>query len=103
MDLNCQFRFTGKDEATGKNTAVCVHCGRRIVTPLLRISAECRSEKPRIDCLHRHEATGARECESCAGRVKIKTFRCDLHGECTLAKQLDGLACCAACKDFTAQ
>lgn len=99
---DCQFAFVRIDEATGKNVFRCVHCPRVIVTPNVRIFAPCKSESPRVACVHRGEATGLRKCPSCKGSVKVKIFACAIHGECTLAKPLEGVACCGGCKDFTA-
>ncbi len=32
--------------------------------------------------------------------VGTVVLACQVHGECTLAKQLEGLKCCAACEDY---
>jgi hypothetical protein len=39
-------------------------------------------------------------CSSCGGSWQIKVFACAIHGECTLGKRLDGLACCSECQDY---
>ena len=53
-------------------------------------------------CAHLGPPTGATvECPSCRGKVKLKTFACDLHGTCTIAKKAPGAACCASCPDHT--
>lgn len=39
-------------------------------------------------------------CPSCKGSVRIKLFDCQIHGVCTLRKQLDGIACCVGCADY---
>jgi hypothetical protein len=88
MILDCDYR----------QKFVCSRCGDTKAKPGIRRNCPQGSR----GCIHRGDQTGARECESCNGRVKIKTFSCDLHGECTLAKPLDGLACCGSCKDFAA-
>ena len=99
MDLNCQFACDGQNDA-GKNIMRCVHCGRIVITPHVKVSALCKSEAPRVDCVHRGAMVGKRECASCAGTVKLKLFACAIHGECTLAKPLEGVACCGACREF---
>lgn len=55
---------------------------------------------PPAPCLHLGEATGRTvACPSCRGSVKLKTFACALHGECTPAKKAPGVACCVGCPD----
>jgi hypothetical protein len=39
-------------------------------------------------------------CPSCRGAVRLKVFACALHGECTIARSLTGVACCATCPDY---
>lgn len=51
-------------------------------------------------CAHRGAETRKVECPTCGGGVSLKVFACALHGECTIAKQVDGLACCATCPDY---
>jgi hypothetical protein len=51
-------------------------------------------------CVHLGEMVRMEECGTCTNKPKIKVFVCGLHGECSLAKPLDGLACCAACEDY---
>lgn len=58
-------------------------------------------------CLHLGKETGAvEECAACAkktgARVRLKLFRCAVHGDCTLATQIAGHACCAGCPDRAA-
>ena len=42
------------------------------------------------------------ECDSCAGKTKLKVFACALLGECTIGKQVEGVACCATCPHYSA-
>lgn len=51
-------------------------------------------------CIHLGEETGRIECPSCSGTVRVKTFACEIHGECTLSKALNELACCAGCAEY---
>lgn len=54
-------------------------------------------------CQHLGAATGERQCASCrGGGYRIKVFACALHVECTIGKQLPGIACCASCSHFAA-
>jgi hypothetical protein len=56
-----------------------------------------------LPCRHRGDPTGATvECPTCAGNVRIKLMVCAVHGTCTLAKKVDGVACCVGCPDYQA-
>jgi hypothetical protein len=60
-----------------------------------------RVRRPR--CRYLGEQTGAAiGCPTCAGSTWIKMFACDVHATCTLATEVDGIACCAHCSDYTA-
>lgn len=49
----------------------------------------------KADCIHFGEATGREVlCPTCSGSVRLKTFGCAIHGECTPAKKAEGVACC---------
>lgn len=51
-------------------------------------------------CLHRGGPTGGLvECSTCAGRVRLKTFGCSLHGPCLPEKSSPGVASCKGCPD----
>ena len=52
-------------------------------------------------CICRGEVLGLEECRTCKGLVQLKVFTCAMHGECTLARQTEGAACCAVCSDYT--
>jgi hypothetical protein len=54
----------------------------------------------RLDCRHRGSALREAVCPSCRGLVRLKVFACTLHGECTLGKSIQRLACCATCPDY---
>jgi len=51
--------------------------------------------KPRGQCSYLGQQTGLRECNTCAGSVRVKVFACGhpRHGETTLTE-------CANCPDF---
>jgi hypothetical protein len=53
-------------------------------------------------CVHRGEVRREQQCPTCRGSVRLKVFACALHGECTIARALGGLACCATCPDYDA-
>lgn len=65
--------------------------------PLLGRPAPAQAPEP---CGRLGAPTGRTvECPSCSGRVRLKTFACGLHGECTLGKAAPGVACCQGCPD----
>lgn len=52
-------------------------------------------------CSHRAERYHRLQlCPSCGGTVKLKVFACEVYGECTLQKPLEGLQCCGGCPDY---
>lgn len=57
----------------------------------------------RSNCIHRGEETGREQCRSCSGTVMVKKFGCDLHGECTIGKVIEGIRCCNVCPDATSE
>jgi hypothetical protein len=57
----------------------------------------------RLPCRHRGAVIGTRECEACKGRVRLKLFRCDVHGCCTTTRHAEGAACCAQCDGYELQ
>lgn len=53
-----------------------------------------------VACRHLGAATGATvACPSCRGTVALKLFACAIHGACTVARAVAGVACCASCPD----
>lgn len=53
-------------------------------------------------CAHLGLPTGELAlCHTCRGRVQLKLFACEVHGNCTMAKPVEqGIACCAKCGDY---
>lgn len=50
-------------------------------------------------CIHLGQATGVTvDCGKCKGHVQLKLFECRVYGQCTIAKAVDGVACCAGDK-----
>lgn len=76
-------------------------CTNRIVSdhPPEKCHALC--EVGNGPCIHFGAETRRVECPTCRGNVQVKVFACAVFGECTLAKSLDGTACCQACEQFT--
>src|SRR5581483_5446858 len=52
-------------------------------------------------CIHMGRGIRRQRCETCPGATSIKVFACAKYGECTLGKQLETIACCTRCSDFT--
>lgn len=57
----------------------------KITTPCIHLGAELRQQ----------------ECQTCQGSTRIKVFACFVHGEATIAKQLESVACCQSCPDYS--
>lgn len=62
-----------------------------------------KSPKITTPCVHRFAELRCVECPTCNGKVSVKVFGCEVHGECTIGKKLDGIKCCAACADYSPQ
>ena len=66
------------------------------------VSEWCKAddpEKPRGECRHLGVQIGEADCPACRGTVRLKVLGCMIHQRCTLAKQIEDLACCTVCKD----
>ena len=102
----CHFISASEPDERGQRLLRCERCGKecRAASPTDIKSSRCRKgvRKPYSPCQHRGDSTRQQECDTCAGKTRIKIFACAIHGECTLAKKLDGIACCAGCKDYAA-
>lgn len=100
----CVYKPTGR-EVRALPELKCVRCGhtRRSATPPEKIARECGKEITG-PCQHLGEKVGTRECESCKGKTRIKLFACAVYGQCSIAKKLDGIACCdnGRCPDYSA-
>ena len=92
--INCDWR----DEPGG--TITCRRCGKNRSLaaggkyPIRNCPAVASG------CLHLGAELRRVECPTCSGRVQVKVFGCELHGECTIEKTIDGVACCAGCGDY---
>jgi hypothetical protein len=53
-------------------------------------------------CKHLGETLREQPCPTCKGEVRLKVFRCAIHEQCTLARKLEGPACCCLCDDYQA-
>lgn len=88
---------------SGGYRVICQRCGR---------SARANRPDPRIRC-NRTPAPAKPgpcrqigpeqrrvECDGCKGTVLIKIFACSIHGECTIGRKIDPIACCKGCADY---
>lgn len=52
-------------------------------------------QEPYRDCIHlSREVVDIRACESCCGHVRVKLFKCAIHGQCTTHAEISGVKCC---------
>lgn len=77
-------------------------CTNRVATndPPERCFARCQAIGERGPCAHLGAEARRVGCDTCQGNVQVKLFACAVLGECTLAKAIDGLACCVTCERF---
>lgn len=55
---------------------------------------------PQLPCRHLGSDRGEKIlCPTCTGKVEVKLFSCDLHGECTTNKPITNIYCCNNCID----
>lgn len=79
-------------------------CGRLVSADGKTVKHGAARPKPRGPCAHLGAEFRREPCTGCKGkRTELKVFACAIHVECTLGKQLEGLACCATCPDYEPQ
>ena len=55
---------------------------------------------PALSCVHLGGPLGeTRSCPSCKGSVRVKVMACAVHGGCTPARKVEGVAFCGTCPD----
>lgn len=100
---NCQFKPTTEPDDLGRVRYACAlpDCPSQAFTnrPPERIVANCTGGKSG-PCIHLGNERRRVDCESCSGRVKVKVFACDIHGECVIKKHVNGLRSCRGCADY---
>lgn len=83
---------------------ICAQCSRHYSTRISRESAPIARRnciKPRTQrCQHLGQPTGFVECETCQGNVRLKVFACEKFMQATMKKPMNGLACCAVCREY---
>lgn len=59
------------------------------------------TERAATGCPHRGaDPVRLVECKTCGGRVQLKVYPCEVHGECTIGQRDRGVAgCCKGCPD----
>lgn len=72
------------------HSAIVCTCGHRV-------DGEACPPLTVVACSHRGDEVRRVGCSSCGGHVQIKVLSCEIHGECTIAKRLAGVACCQGC------
>lgn len=77
----------------------CVRCGRQR-KPAAGGIKPIRVCEVNSQCVHLGAELRRVECPTCQGSVQVKVFACAARGECTLAKPIDGIACCAGCPAY---
>lgn len=69
--------------------------------PPLAVVPAARPAPPASPCAYLGLETGERrQCPTCSGKVEIKLRDCTVHGSCTEAKPVPGVACCADCREW---
>lgn len=111
--MNCDFAVTGEvHKKSGRQMLRCQRPGCRVFglmppsgnpANLINVSGCEAIVGDTGHCRHLGDSTRQQECDSCAGKTRIKIFACAIHGECTLGKKLEGLACCSGCGEWRAQ
>ena len=105
MPVTCKYLLTETGEFR------CGNCGDVRRKPMVRAcecAALCDGEITRRTpplqrataepCIHRGGEMRRVGCQTCnGGGVQIKVLSCQIHGECTIATRLDGVACCEGC------
>lgn len=59
-----------------------------------------KAAEPLGVCQHLGPATGFVECPACQGNVRLKVFACEIHKSATMKNPINGLACCAVCREY---
>jgi hypothetical protein len=107
--VNCDFKATGEiHKRSGRQILRCQRPGCKVFglmppsgnpANLINVNG-CEAFAPG-PCAHLGAEVRRQDCTGCKGkRTQIKVFTCAVHGETTIGKKLESLACCACCKDY---
>lgn len=88
----------------------CPNCGFSCQVPGYPVTCRCRARSEEngtwgvlppvtetvvnLTCHHRGEAYRLEDCRTCKGKVQIKVFRCEKHGECQIEGYVEGVHVC---------
>lgn len=108
--LNVHYHHTLMDCDFDNDAMTCPRCGIEVMlltkgrlTPeqARKVHKNCaKAPKLTTPCLHLGPELRRQECSTCQGKTEIKIFGCQVHGDCTIGKQIEALKCCAACPDY---
>ena len=58
-------------------------------------------DRRKVPCVYRGRETESRLCKTCAGRVQVKVFECEIHGACTISKRVKAqIPVCMNCQEY---
>lgn len=66
-----------------------------------QVAANEEAKRLSIPCIFRGSELRTETCPTCLTHVSLKVFSCTRHAECTIAKRLDLVVCCAFCGDYS--
>lgn len=92
--------YASEPDLVGRRSLRCTSCGLKSAptfSPPERFFHKCTSP-----CASVGEFLRTELCTTCAGKVQIKLFACDVHGECTARTQIGAIAVCHGCKQYVA-
>ena len=73
----------------------------QIGPPARRPASPTRVSTRTEACRHRGEQVQEVDCDTCAGKVRLKVFSCSQHGKCSLStKPIEGAKSCQGCQDY---
>jgi hypothetical protein len=108
-DLTCEWKPLVMHGQEIQGVSRCVRCRRFVnhkIGELPNVVIKCGggrkvvSSQAKSPCRHLGEQRRLQECDSCKGPVQIKVLECAIHGECTIGKKLESIACCGTCDNY---
>jgi len=65
-----------------------------------RGAAQAVGDRSRERCVHLGAEIRREQCSGCRGNVLVKVLHCDIHQECTVAREIESIATCRTCGDY---